>query len=41
MRATIHCDKCGIEIANSDVIRIAGYDLCDRCFRQLVGIRHS
>lgn len=41
MATRVHCDKCDIELSDSEVIQIAGYDLCDRCFRQLVGVRHS
>ena len=41
MAIKAQCDKCFQEVADSELIQIAGYDLCERCFRQLVGVRHS
>ncbi len=37
MATIIYCDKCGSEkLTETEIIHIAGYDLCECCFRQLV-----
>jgi len=32
----IYCDKCGRELAASQVIQLLGYELCNDCCKKLV-----